>query len=139
MLRTLVRRSAAAATERPPLTIYTNPYQTKKIWPPDYKQLSWQDQLKFEKKYKRRVILASRRPKWDKGVKLAQLATTVGVLSWLFFFAELEFHGKRYVPNEEIKKGVGTLWGIFDESNRYGDPNAANIPQLVNDRSDRPR
>ena len=60
------------------MTIHNNPYQTKKVWPPDYKQLSWQEQLRFEKKYKRRVILASRRPKWDKGVKLVQLATTVG-------------------------------------------------------------
>ena len=77
MLPTLARRAAAGAT-RPPLTLYTNPYQTKKIWPPDYKQLSWQEQLRFEKKYKRRVTLACSRPGWDKGVKLVQLVTTVG-------------------------------------------------------------
>lgn len=75
MLRTLVRRSAAAP--KPPLTIYTNPYRTKKIWPPDYKQLTPQEQLRFEKKYKRRVTLACARPRWDKAVKLTQLFTIV--------------------------------------------------------------
>lgn len=80
MLRTLVRRSAAAP--KPPLTIYTNPYRPKKNWPPDYKQLSFQEQLRFEKKYKRRVNLACARPRWDKGVKLAQLMTIVGTFSF---------------------------------------------------------
>lgn len=77
MLRTLARRAAAAP--KPPLTIYTNPYRPKKVWPPDYKQLSPQEQLRFEKKYKRRVVLACARPRWDKGVKLAQLVAIVGV------------------------------------------------------------
>lgn len=84
MIPTLARRtaaSAAAGATRPPLTIYTNPYRTKKVWPPDYKQLSWQEQLRFEKKYKRRVTIACARPGWDKGVKLVQLVTTVGTFS----------------------------------------------------------
>lgn len=84
MLPTLARRAAAGVTAgatRPPLTIYTNPYRTKKVWPPDYKQLSWQEQLRFEKKYKRRVTLACARPRWDKGVKLVQLVTTIGAFS----------------------------------------------------------
>jgi hypothetical protein len=60
------------------LTVYNNRYQTKKIWPPDYEQLTHQEMLRFEKKYKRRLQLATRRPRWDKGIKLAQLATVVG-------------------------------------------------------------
>ncbi|SPO03338.1 uncharacterized protein DNG_06020 [Cephalotrichum gorgonifer] len=122
MLSTLARRTAftaAAAPKRPPLTVFTNPYQPKKVWPPDYAQLSFQEQLRFEKKYKRRVMLACARPRWDKGVKLAQLVTVVGVVGWLVFFSELEFYGKSYKPSEEIGKSVGTIFGIFSEENRY--------------------
>jgi hypothetical protein len=92
MFRTLARR-AIQATEtsvpkKPPLTIWNNPYPTKKIWPPDYAQLTPQEMLRFEKKYKRRLQLATRRPRWDKAVKLAQLVTVVGT-SWICFGAGL--------------------------------------------------
>ena len=40
---------------------------------------------------------------------------------------------------KQIRKGVGTLWGIFDEANRYGDASSANLPELVNQRSDKTR
>ncbi len=71
MLATLVRRAASSA--RAPLTIYTNPYKTKKVWPPDFAQLSPQEQFRYEKRYKRRVKLLAERPRWTKFVKLAQL------------------------------------------------------------------
>ncbi|KAF1735853.1 hypothetical protein CRV24_004781 [Beauveria bassiana] len=56
----------------------SNFVRTKKVWPPNFKELSQQQQLRFEKKYKRRVTLASQRPRWEKGVKYAQLATIAG-------------------------------------------------------------
>ncbi|KAL2113140.1 hypothetical protein VUR80DRAFT_5219 [Thermomyces stellatus] len=131
MLRTLVRRSAAAP--KPPLTIYTNPYRTKKIWPPDYKQLTPQEQLRFEKKYKRRVTLACARPRWDKAVKLTQLFTIVSVVIYMVFFSEMEFYGEKYKPKEELGKSVGTLFGIFSEENRY-DRNPDSLPSNPDDK-----
>lgn len=71
MLPTLVRRLAAAP--KPKLTIQNNPYKTKKVWPPDFSKLSPHEQFKFEKRYKRRVKLASARPKWNKIIQLTQL------------------------------------------------------------------
>lgn len=56
----------------------SNLYQTKKVWPPNFKELSQQQQLRFEKKYKRRVYRANYSPGWVKGVKYAQLATITG-------------------------------------------------------------
>lgn len=50
-------------------------YPPKKVWPPDFKTLSPQEQLKFEKKFKRRLAIKAERPKWDKAIKLAQLFT----------------------------------------------------------------
>jgi hypothetical protein len=39
------------------------------------KTMTAQQQLRFEKKYKRRLKLATARPRWDKMVRLAQLFT----------------------------------------------------------------
>lgn len=129
MLSTLARR--AAAVSRP--TIQAAPaflaaHPTKKLWPPDFKRLTPQEQLRFEKKYKRRVRLASRRPKFDKAVKLAQLVTVVGTSSswfperrrvahscvavflvWGFLFSEFEFWGQAYKPSKEVSLGRNRL------------------------------
>lgn len=76
MLPTIVRRAAEAASSK--FTVFTNPYRTKKVWPPNFTNLSPQSQLRFEKKYKRRLALVYARPRWNKAVKLAQLATVIG-------------------------------------------------------------
>lgn len=82
MFPTLSRRLAAASKEpllrRAPLSVVNNPYKARKVWPPDFKQLNPQQQLRFEKKYKRRILLANYSPRWVKGVKFAQLVTIVG-------------------------------------------------------------
>lgn len=82
MFPTLARRLAQAAkeplTKRVPLTVANNPYKARKVWPPDFKELTHQQQLRFEKKYKRRITLASRSPNWERGVKYAQLVTIAG-------------------------------------------------------------
>lgn len=62
---------ADTETGRPPLP--QQKYKNKKVWPPDFTRLSPQEQLRFEKRYKRRVALASARPRWVKFVKLVQL------------------------------------------------------------------
>ncbi|KAI3394721.1 hypothetical protein diail_2307 [Diaporthe ilicicola] len=55
-------------------------YPPRKVWPPDFKRLSPQEQLKFEKKFKRRLALASERPRWEKFIKLMQLFTVTCML-----------------------------------------------------------
>jgi len=76
MLPTLIRRVATAAPKEIPTRLLS--YPTKKTWPPNFKKLTPQEQLRFEKKYKRRVALASRRPRWDKAVKFAQYISILG-------------------------------------------------------------
>jgi hypothetical protein len=53
-------------------------FPPQKIWPPDFSQLPPHQHVRFEKKYKRRLALATRRPFWDKSVKLVQLAFISG-------------------------------------------------------------
>lgn len=75
--------------KKAPLTVATNPYKARKVWPPNFKQLTVQQQLRFEKKYKRRIILASRAPRWVKFVKTAQLLTIVGKIILTQSFLDL--------------------------------------------------
>lgn len=61
------------ATRTPLAGVYSSRYKPKKIWPPDFSKLSQKEQFRFEKRYKRRVKLATARPRWDKYVRLVQL------------------------------------------------------------------
>ncbi|KAK2000887.1 hypothetical protein LX36DRAFT_679347 [Colletotrichum falcatum] len=116
MLPTFVRRAAQAAGEK--ITVFNNPYRTKKVWPPDFTNLSPQSQLRFEKKYKRRLALVYARPRWNKAVKLAQLGTVLGFLGYTLFFSELEFFGREYRPSEEIRKRFRGIFGVLDSDKR---------------------
>ncbi|POS76534.1 hypothetical protein DHEL01_v205077 [Diaporthe helianthi] len=89
MLATLARRAAQGSKPQSSaeyMRTMKELYPTKKVWPPDFNTLSLQEQLKFEKKFKRRLSIKSERPKWVKAVKLVQLfaLTTVIVYSALF-------------------------------------------------------
>ncbi|KOS22605.1 hypothetical protein ESCO_002237 [Escovopsis weberi] len=129
MFPTLIRRFAQAAKEPPAkqaqsLTVANNPYKARKVWPPDFRALNHQQQLRFEKKYKRRITLASRSPRWDKGVKYAQLATITAALVWLLFYSEFEWYGQKYKPSEEtaatqIRRRAAHLFGVLDPEKRY--------------------
>ena len=81
MLQATLRRLAQSAKEsarRAPLTIANNPYKTRKVWPPNFQELSPQQQLRYEKKYKRRVYMAHHSEKWDKGVRILRFVMISG-------------------------------------------------------------
>lgn len=73
MLPTLVRRVAQAS--KPQIEAAANPTKLKKVWPPDFSKLSPQEQLRFEKRYKRRISHIAQRPKWTKMIKFTQYFT----------------------------------------------------------------
>lgn len=73
MLPTLVRRMAQAS--KPQIEAAANPSKLKKVWPPDFSKLSPQEQLRFEKRYKRRIAHIAQRPTWTKAIKLTQYFT----------------------------------------------------------------
>lgn len=83
MLPTLARRMAQAAGKATTTNTATassassisSPSRLKKVWPPDFSKLSKQEQLHFEKRYKRRVSHIAQRPRWNKMIQLAQLTT----------------------------------------------------------------
>ncbi|KAK0706021.1 hypothetical protein B0T26DRAFT_725214 [Lasiosphaeria miniovina] len=83
MFPTLVRRLAQA----PKPQIFesaTAPSKLKKVWPPDFTKMTPQEQLRFEKRYKRRLAHMAQRPRWNKIVKLTQYFTISckGMRNW---------------------------------------------------------
>ncbi|KUI67549.1 hypothetical protein VM1G_03613 [Cytospora mali] len=90
MFPTLIRRTAQKARPSSPVHVQQirELYPPKKVWPPDFKKLSAQEQLKFEKKYKRRLALAAARPKWDKFFKLFQLFSVTSVFVYTILFMD---------------------------------------------------
>ncbi|KAJ4415733.1 hypothetical protein N0V82_007162 [Gnomoniopsis sp. IMI 355080] len=112
MLRTLVRRAAhqteqtAAASEPQKHTSqYVQRmialYPRKKVWPPDFKRLSPEERLGFEKRYKRRMALATASPRWVKFTKMAQLFSIVSVIVYSVLF--MEWDGE-HQPFQDIRK-----------------------------------
>ncbi|KAI1368864.1 hypothetical protein F5Y08DRAFT_205929 [Xylaria arbuscula] len=128
MFPRLIRRLATSSSRSssssasPPIapkfrnTTSTNPavyagssrYRPKKVWPPDFSKLSRKEQFRFEKRYKRRVRLATARPRWDKFVRLAQLGSVTFVLVYSILFMDWNTEKQ---PFEGIRS---RFWGAID-------------------------
>ncbi|RCI16501.1 hypothetical protein L249_2273 [Ophiocordyceps polyrhachis-furcata BCC 54312] len=125
MLATPIRRLAQAAKEQSALTsaaaltVIRNPYKAKKVWPPKFSELTCQQQLRFEKKLKRRLLLAHQKPKWDKAIKLIQFWAIVATIISFLFFSEFDFWGQEYKPSREMRKYVVTLFGLMDRDKQF--------------------
>ncbi|KAK3315498.1 hypothetical protein B0H66DRAFT_606381 [Apodospora peruviana] len=108
MFPTFVRRMAQQAS-KPQVVETISPYKLKTRWPPDFKQMSKQDQFRLEKRYKRRLRHISQRPKWDKAVKLTQFFTITFVVLYSVFIMEWKDENA-YQPFAELRHIV---WGWF--------------------------
>ncbi|CAK7265963.1 hypothetical protein SEPCBS119000_001779 [Sporothrix epigloea] len=108
LFRPLMAMPAATALSIRLATTYRNPndpsfddlepsglprqeYRTKKVWPPDFSRMSPQEQLRLEKRFKRRMALASARPRWVKFIKLAQLFTITFVVIYCVLFMQWDY------------------------------------------------
>ncbi|CAJ2511878.1 Uu.00g075030.m01.CDS01 [Anthostomella pinea] len=115
MFPTLVRRMADKPiapmfrnTTRTPLTgIYNSRFRPKKLWPPDFSKLHEKQQFRLERKYKRRVKLATMRPRWDRYVKLAQLSSVAFVLVYSVLFMDWNTETQ---PFQGVRN---TFWGAI--------------------------
>jgi hypothetical protein len=74
----------------PPFDHDRNPYKARTRWPPDVLKLSQSRQFYFERRWKRRMLMKSIRPKWNKGVKIFTWATI-----WTFTIYAVFFHDHR--------------------------------------------
>ncbi|KAH9995150.1 hypothetical protein F4779DRAFT_199920 [Xylariaceae sp. FL0662B] len=96
MYPTLIRRLAESslpsklrnATSPPSTGVYSSRFKPKKVWPPDFSKLSEKEQFRFERRYKRRIKLATARPRWDKFVRLAQFVSVTSILVYTVLFMD---------------------------------------------------
>ncbi|KAK4213623.1 hypothetical protein V8F33_001919 [Rhypophila sp. PSN 637] len=111
MFTTLVRRMASSMPNLPKKPAKPEPFfPLKKVWPPDFKQMSVQQQLRFEKRYKRRLRHISQRPGWDKGVQIAQFITISAVVVYSALF--MEWADGSYQPLTGFRTYVYDLFGF---------------------------
>ncbi|RKU44752.1 hypothetical protein DL546_005550 [Coniochaeta pulveracea] len=90
-------------------------FKPKKVWPPDFKSMSPQEQLRLEKKYKRRAALATARPRWDKFIRLAQLFSVTFVAIYGVLFMETK---DEHNPFLSIRKRFWEFVGSMSTNDR---------------------
>jgi hypothetical protein len=66
----------------PSFDVHTNPYRAQRQWPPDFTTMDPKHQFRLERRYRRRSARAYDRPRWTKGVKIAQRASILFVLGY---------------------------------------------------------
>ncbi|KAK0740427.1 hypothetical protein B0T18DRAFT_330581 [Schizothecium vesticola] len=134
MFPTLARRMAQAAGKATTTNAATassasstipSPSRLKKMWPPDFSKLSKQEQLHFEKRYKRRVSHIAQRPRWNKMIQLAQLTTITFVVVYSVMF--MDWKDERQ-PFDDVRQAV---WGFFGyDYTPTKKPRAEPIPEM---------
>ncbi|KAF1817625.1 hypothetical protein P152DRAFT_387075 [Eremomyces bilateralis CBS 781.70] len=105
MFPSLVRRSIKSQFNHA-----TNPYKAKKIWPPDFSNLSNKHQFRLERRYRRRTNLKWARPNFMKLLQLSQW----GILVYGVLFLELPTKGRE--TEEQPFQGVRHISKINDAS-----------------------
>ncbi|KAF2730481.1 hypothetical protein EJ04DRAFT_579811 [Polyplosphaeria fusca] len=66
----------------PPFDFARNPYRAKKSWPPNLKALTDKQQFRLERKWKRRNLLKSTRPRWNRWIKIVQWTIISSVVAY---------------------------------------------------------
>ncbi|XXG97847.1 hypothetical protein Hte_004161 [Hypoxylon texense] len=104
------------ATVTPPPGAYMSPYKPKKVWPPDFSKLSEKEQFRFERRYKRRLLLATARPRWDKLIRFTQLFSVTSVLIYSVLFMDWQSEKQ---PFQGIRDKFWGAVGAFSSQQRY--------------------
>lgn len=134
MFATLARRAAQGSKPQSSaeyIRMIKELYPTKKVWPPDFKRLSPQEQLKFEKKFKRRLAIKAERPAWDKAIKLAQLFTLTTVIVYSALFMDWK---QEHQPFDGIRKAFWNTLGLEYEP-KSGGPKQKTLSDLASPRA----
>ncbi|KAK3370850.1 hypothetical protein B0T24DRAFT_301179 [Lasiosphaeria ovina] len=115
MFPTLVRRLAQAPKPQIFESI-TAPSKPKRVWPPDFTKMTPQEQLRFEKRYKRRLAHMAQRPRWNKIVKLTQYFTISFVLVYSVLFMDAK---NEHQPFEGLRAKFWGALGVFSPDQRH--------------------
>ncbi|KAF2862507.1 hypothetical protein K470DRAFT_275234 [Piedraia hortae CBS 480.64] len=91
----LFRRAPAQAPRiQVPFNVFSNPYNCKRSWPPDFEKLSQKHQFRLERRYRRRTKLKWARPTWVKALKLTQWGSVLFVLVYGVLYMDMDTKGE---------------------------------------------
>lgn len=120
LFATLFRRAPQAPAHiKFPFTAETNPYRSKRPWPPDFTQLSQKHQFRLERRYRRRTKLKWARPTWKKVTELTQWGAILFVLVYGVVYLDMSDSKeggeaktvlqelRKWYAGEEWKEGEG--------------------------------
>ncbi|KAF2105348.1 hypothetical protein BDV96DRAFT_509506 [Lophiotrema nucula] len=89
-----------------PFDFARNRFRAKKKWPPNLHELTERQQFRIERKFKRRSLLKSQRPVWNKWVKIVQWNLIGGITVWTLFFADFRKDKMNPRPGEQPFEGL---------------------------------
>ncbi|KAK5120215.1 hypothetical protein LTR85_006421 [Meristemomyces frigidus] len=103
-----------------PFTAETNPYRSKRAWPPDFTKLSQKHQFRLERRYRRRTKLKWARPTWKKVTKLGQWGSILFVVVYGVLYLDM---GEERTVWEEVRRwyfggGEGEGEGLIERGKR---------------------
>ncbi|POS84086.1 hypothetical protein EPUL_004106 [Erysiphe pulchra] len=135
MFSSMIRRAAKNSVT----PVHNKIYRSKTIWPPDFSKLDAKQQFRYERKFKRRSKLKWLRPRWVKGVKIAQFTSIVFVLVYGVLFMDLSTEGSpRHRPFAGVRNWFfGMTEDLFGYKNtqRNHDPDRHAVsPTAIEDK-----
>jgi hypothetical protein len=115
LLRRLLGRPPK--TQLPPFDFARNRFKPKKTWPPQLSELTEKQQFRFERKFKRRMLIKSTRPQWVKWTKIVQWSLISFVVVYGVFFHDFAKDPMNPRPGEQpfvrLREWMWELYGGF--------------------------
>ena len=98
----------------PPFKFERNRFKTKKKWPPTVRNLTEKQQFTLERKWKRRLLLKSIKPQWNRWTKIVQWNLIGGFVIFSVFFYDFSQDSwnpaKGEQPFPELRMKMWRLW-----------------------------
>ncbi|KAF2639111.1 hypothetical protein P280DRAFT_470515 [Massarina eburnea CBS 473.64] len=116
MLQFIRRILGRSKSQLPPFDHTRNRFTAKKHWPPNLRILTYKQQFRFERKFKRRLRLKSIKPLWQKWTKIVQWSMISFVAVYGVLFHDWSKDPMNPRPGEQPFKGVrDKMWAMYAE------------------------
>ncbi|KAL6710658.1 hypothetical protein ACN47E_007715 [Coniothyrium glycines] len=114
MLRFINRLLGRKENTLPPFDFSRNRYRAKKKWPPNLRELTEKQNFRFERKFKRRTMMKSIRPTWNRWTKIVQWSLISFVLVYGVLFHDFSKDPMNPRPGEKVFEGLRKrMWDFF--------------------------
>ncbi|KAH7399191.1 hypothetical protein DE146DRAFT_526041 [Phaeosphaeria sp. MPI-PUGE-AT-0046c] len=85
----------------PPFNFARNHFRTRKIWPPNFRELTEKQQFRFERKFKRRIKMKGQRGDWNRNVGIVMWSLISFILVYGVLFHDFANDPMNPRPGEQ--------------------------------------